>query len=161
MNAGRLKAGLLILASCAGQSPATAPESQLPTLPANDAVGGFSSPEIEVSLPDADGTFHFKYCWGIKYRPQVLRVIVLPFGERLGEPSDHLCTLKTASAGLRSEWKYGSTPPGSKIGGPCAPFRVGEAYSAVFSGSGSGWIDFRFTAQGPVAIGESHCSRRR
>jgi hypothetical protein len=139
---------------CGGQQSA-------PTHPERGALEPFTEPVIAISPPDSSGTFHFSFCGQSTDSPLIGRIVVSPAGETVTSSFNGASTncvwKKDGGVPLGGEWKYGSSPQGSKLSGACPPFQNDRTYEIIVSGSGSGSLEFRVTVQGTSTAVKSTC----
>jgi len=134
--------------------------------PAGAGREPFTELGIAIGPPDATGTFHFSFCGQradapLADAPVVQRIIVSPAGEKVTSSyngaSSNCVWINESGVASRTEWKYSSSPAGSKISGVCPPLRSDLTYEILVSGSGSGSLLFRITEQGTGAAVKSTC----
>jgi hypothetical protein len=123
-----------------------------------------AEPEIAISPPDASGAFHFSYCgtWTTE-SPQIFRIFVSRPGvavDSVSSAANYECIWRRAGGPtLTTEWRYGSSPGGSKITGPCAPLDADGTHVITVSGVGLGSLEFRVNEQGIGAAVADACSK--
>ena len=120
-------------------------------------------PEIAISPPDASGTFHFAFCgdWTTE-PPQIYRIFVSRPGVMVDGSStaaNYECIWKRGDGpSLNNEWRYGSSPGGSKISGRCAPLSTDGTHVITVSGSGLGSLEFKINEHGIGAAVANTCT---
>ena len=146
---------IALLTNCGRADPPRPP-------PNDEQLAPFSEPTIDISPPDASGTFRFAFCGHIKTLPLVSRIEVSPPGQKVGSlPHTRYCLWKKESGDpLSSEWRYGSRTEGSKVVGACEPFHPGASYEVLVDGSGSGSLQFKVAPDGTMIVTRPSCPPR-
>ena len=152
----------LLVAGCGTREPMVV---SLPQITDGQRAAPHGQPEIAISLPDANGTFHFSFCGGGLWSsavPQIRDIFVARRGLLVspGFRASAECIWEQAGgAPLTTEWQYGSAPAGSKTIGACAPLATDRAHEITVSGVGLGSNVFSVNERGVWTAAGDGCTK--
>jgi hypothetical protein len=158
----RLSGWCLFVAGCGGRDATVV---NLPQITDGQRAAPHGEPEIAISLPDANGTFHFSFCGGGLWSsavPQIRDIFISRRGLLVGPgfwASAECIWEQAGGAPLTTEWQYGSAPAGSKTIGGCAPPATDRAHEITVSGVGLGSNVFSVNEQGVWTAAGDGCTK--